>query len=217
MDSVASQTLEKARFFVNEARRANPSNSNAIANYLEAAIVFARSTTLHLQKQFAHTPGFEEWYQEQQRRLNNDRLSRFLLLQRNYLLKEGPAPVSQVIGISITDSVKFMTDIVDVRLMRSVPWYKTSPKTLFHDLINPLRQRVYNWRQKRAQKNLAKDRRDDSSGVVVRHDFYFADEEWKGTPALDLLDRYLATLEAIIKEAEGRFLSSNERAGTDST
>jgi hypothetical protein len=105
MESIAAGTLRKARFFVEQIRRADTNDRDTITIYLESAIVFARSVTFHLQSQFAHILGFKEWYEEQQRRLGDDPLSRFLLQQRNYVLKEGPAPVNRVIGISIAESV----------------------------------------------------------------------------------------------------------------
>jgi len=91
MESTASLTLRKARLFLAQARAADPNDRDAIASNLEAAIVFCRSVTFHLQSQFAHSTGFVEWYAEQQHRLGEQPLSRFMLNQRNYVLKVGPA------------------------------------------------------------------------------------------------------------------------------
>jgi hypothetical protein len=62
MDSIAAGTIKKARFFVDQASRTDPNDREAITNNVEAAIVFARSVTIHLQSEFAHVPGCHEWY-----------------------------------------------------------------------------------------------------------------------------------------------------------
>jgi hypothetical protein len=95
--------LKRARFLLGQAKRADPNDSETIGNYIDTVIVFARSVTFHLQKQFAHVPGFEEWYEKQQ-------------------------------------------------LMKAT-----------------------------------RDRHNDSSSVVVRHDLYFADEEWDDMAVLEYL------------------------------
>lgn len=142
MESVAGVTLEKARFFVDQAGQADPNDREAIANYLEAAIVFARSITFHLQSQFAHISGFGEWYAEQQKRLADDHLSRFMLHQRNYVLKVGPASLKRIVGVTFTESI-MLSDEVSVRVVRGKPWYRRSPRILLLDAIFPLRERIH--------------------------------------------------------------------------
>jgi len=85
MKSVARATIAKARFFLDRADEAGVNGRDAFCNYLKAAIVFARSVTFHLQKEFANRPGFSEWYAEYQKSLKQNQLGRFLLEQRNYL------------------------------------------------------------------------------------------------------------------------------------
>lgn len=205
MESVAGVTLEKARFFVDQAGQADPNDREAIANYLEAAIVFARSITFHLQSQFAHISGFGEWYAEQQKRLADDHLSRFMLHQRNYVLKVGPASLKRIVGVTFTESI-MLSDEVSVRVVRGKPWYRRSPRILLLDAIFPLRERIHRWRQRRTQIKAAQSR--CSSSSVVQDALFFTDAEWKDTPALELLNRQLATLEEIVMQAEAQFLSN---------
>lgn len=47
--NLARDKLEKARFFINRASRATPAKRKIFINFIEGAIVFARSVTLCLQ------------------------------------------------------------------------------------------------------------------------------------------------------------------------
>lgn len=204
MECLASLTLTKARFFVDQATRTDPNDTEAVAKYLEAAIIFARSVTFHLQSQFAHVPGFKEWYAEQQKRLGDDRLSRFMLGQRNYLLKVGPISVKRIIGMTITEEAVAACEI-KVRIIRGKPWYRRSPKVLVVDAIYPFRTRVHRWRQGQTRMRTSQHPRQGST-TVVQDALFFTDAEWEDTPALELLKRQLATLDDIVTQAEARFL-----------
>jgi hypothetical protein len=152
MESVARVIPATARFFVDQASRIDPNRSNdreALTNYLQAAIVFMRSVTFHLQKQFAHTAGFNEWYAQQQQRLSEDRLSRFLLQQRNYVLKEGPINIHRIIELEMMESLH-VSGSASVRIIRGKPWYRRSPKVLLEDAIYPMREWLYRWRNGRS-------------------------------------------------------------------
>ena len=132
--SIAETTLLKARFFVEQASGTQPHDRVRLTNYLEAAIIFTRSVTLHLQKQFAGIPGFEEWYAKQQHQLRADPLSQFLLAQRNYVLKEGPVSVKRIIQLHLTESVH-VSESVSVKVVSGKPWYKRSPRILGEDAL----------------------------------------------------------------------------------
>ena len=207
MKSTASLTLAKARLFLEQARRADRNDLHTIATNLEGAIVFCRSVTFHLQSQFAHAPGFDTWYKEQQNILREQRLSRFLLEQRNYVLKVGPAIVNRVVGVSITESV-MMHDEITVEVVRGQPWYRRSLKILFEELVYPLRQRIQQWRERRRWRVAAKKNAVESSGVITTDELHFSDAEWKKVPALLLVEQQLDVLANIVAEAEVRFLYS---------
>jgi hypothetical protein len=205
MECLAAVTLKRACFFVDQATRTDPNDTKAIVNHVEAAIVFARSVTFHLQSQLAHTPGFEEWYAEQQKRLSDDRLSRFMLRQRNYSLKVGPVAVKRIIGIAIMEEMVTPLDEIKIQVTRSKPWYRTSPKVLLDDTIYLFRERVHRWLRWRTG---AKALRQPGTGStsVVQDTLFFTDAEWEDTPALELLKRQLATLDEIVTQAAARFL-----------
>ena len=204
MQSVATITLAKARFFARQASQADANDREAITNNLEAAIVFARSVTFHLQSQFAHVPGFDAWYAEKQKQLREDRLGRFLLEQRNYVLKVGPAPVSRSISVSITESLS-LTSELSVKVVRGRPWYRRSLKILLEDATYPLREWIRKLQDRWAKKRAAREAEQNSSAIVLDA-MFFTDPEWEHTPALELLSRQLMSLEGLVLEAEARFL-----------
>lgn len=207
MQSTASLTLAKARLFLEQARRANGNDRHTISTNLEGAIVFCRSVTFHLQSQFAHAPGFDTWYAEQQSILKGHRLSRFLLEQRNYVLKVGPAIVNRIVGVSITGSV-LMRGEITVRVLRGQPWYRRSIKILFEDLMYPLRERIGLWMERRRWHVAAKQKATESAEITTTDELHFTDAEWKEFPAIQLIEQQLAVLADIVAEAEARFLKA---------
>lgn len=213
MQSVARLTLAKARFFLDRAEEATPNQRDAFCNYLEASIVFARSVTFHLQKEFSDRPDFNDWYASQQKSLADSQLARFLLEQRNYVLKEGPVPTHRVLEMTMTASIH-LSGSATVKVIRGAPWYRRSPRILFKDAIYPLRNRLHSYRQRRTEfKARARLQPPQSSGVT-RDAIYFSETEWRSTPAIDLVRRQLGELEDIVSEAERRFLSA-PKPGSD--
>jgi hypothetical protein len=204
MRSTASVTVEKARLFLAQARSADPDDRATTSANLEAAIVFGRSVTFHLQSQFAREPGFDAWYAQQQTLLRGQRLSRFLLEQRNYVLKVGPAIVHRIADIAITESV-FVRDEVSVQVIRDQPWWRRSPKILVEDALYPWRQRFRLWRERREPRRAAENA-GQSGSVTTSDELHFGEPEWKDTPALELVERHLDALAGIVAEAESRFL-----------
>lgn len=205
MESTASLTLRKAQFFLAQARSADPNDRHAVATNLEAAIVFCRSVTFHLQSQFAHSPSFAEWYAVQQKHLSEQPISRFLLQQRNYVLKVGPASVTRIIDVSITESLMASTEF-SVQVIRGHPWYRRSPKILMEDLVYSSRQKMRLWRERRRRSKQAQEVT-QSSSAITRDALYFTDAQWKEIAALDLVEQQLAIFAEIVKQAEARFLA----------
>mgnify|MGYP001313222042 CR=1 FL=1 len=58
-------------------------------SHLNNIIQALRNVTFVLQKELAHTDGFNEWYQKQQKELKEDESLRWLVDARNYVVKEG--------------------------------------------------------------------------------------------------------------------------------
>ena len=204
MQSTASLTLAKAQLFLNQARQADPNDREKTMANLEAAIVFGRSVTFHLQSQFAHAPGFDTWYAKQQDFLRAQHLSRFLLEQRNYVLKVGPAVVHRIVDVSITERL-FLRDEVTVQVIRGQPWWHRSLKVLLEDALYPWRQRIHLWKERREWGKAVKERVQESAEVSTSDELHFSDPEWKDSPAMPLVGKHLAVLSGIVSDAESRF------------
>lgn len=148
MSTTARRTLAKARFFLARGEEAGSTDREAFCHFLEAAIVFARSVTLHLQKEFRHRNGFDSWYQGWQMRMRGDALCSFLTEQRNYVLKEGPLGVRKNVSVEIAATV-FFEESVQVVVKRGRPWYRRPLRILIEDATWPLRQWWHERRQRR--------------------------------------------------------------------
>jgi len=214
MTSVARSTIAKARFFLDRADEAGANERVAFCNCLEAAIVFARSVTFHLQKEFANHLGFDTWYAVHQKSLTQNRLGRFLLEQRNYLLKEGPIATHRVIEMTVTASVHASCSAT-ITVIRGAPWYRRSLRILWEDATSPLRERLHSFRAKRSQAKARKLLEESSSPDNTRDHIYFSNDEWKSDPAIELVRRLLVELEVIVLQAEQKFLIA-EGLGSES-
>ena len=139
---IARQTLDRGRFFVEQAVRVGLDDRQVFQHFLEAAIIFGRSVTFHLQKELAHEDGFGDWYAEWQAQLGQISVCVFLLEKRNFLLKEGPTKISAVHEMSGSCSV-VVSCHAEATVVRAMPWYRRSPKILWADLIAPLKSWIH--------------------------------------------------------------------------
>lgn len=207
--SVARLTLEKARFFVDQAESAGVANRLAQQNNLEAAIVFGRSVTFHIQKEFAHHLGFDPWYAVQQKAMKADPLLDFFLATRNYILKEGPVALQRTIQLSASGEVH-ASGYLEVHIIRGRPWYRRSPAILWADLVADIGRPIARWRWIRQQARVVKMRlaKQNRQTVEVRDLLHFEQSPFNDRQALDLLRDYLDKLESIVNEAEEIFASN---------
>ena len=207
--SVARDTLERARFFLERAAAISADDRVAFRHFTESAIVFARSVTLHLQKQYARAPEFPGWYAGWQARLRADPLALFFTEKRNYVLKEGPLDIRKHIHLQVHEQAR-ATMTVTVTVVRGRPWYRRSAKVLIHDASSPLRMRLH--------RLIGERRRQPASGpqhpkeVMVSDSLRFSETPWTERPALDLISEYLDTLGTLVEEADAIFGSDNPEA-----
>jgi hypothetical protein len=201
--SNARETLDKARFFLTEAENAGLDDRKRLERMIEAAIVFGRSVTFHLQKEFAHVDGFSNWYVEQQRKMREDPLCVFFLEKRNFILKEGPVPIGKTITVTMTEAIAVSSSF-SARVLRGKPWYRRHPRILVQDLLRPMREawsdlKVRQTRRRRRQAFV------DAAQSQAQEYLHFDDPDWKARPALDVLDEYLEKLKPVVDEAEEKF------------
>lgn len=84
---LVEEKLLEANYFIQLMRQGGPGPSYGYC--LSAFVSASRSVTFLLQKEMAHVPGFDDWWQQQQARLKADPVARFFLKIRNYSQKEG--------------------------------------------------------------------------------------------------------------------------------
>lgn len=204
MTSVARLTIAKARFFLDCADETGANERTAFCNFLEAAIVFTRSVTFHLQKEFANQSGFTEWYVEHRKPLEQNRLGRFLLEQRNFVLKEGPIATHRVIKMTMTATVSLSCSAT-VTVIRGAPWYRRSVRILWQDATYPLREKFHAFRERRIQAKVQKELHQSQPQDTAHDDIYFSNDEWKSEPAVSHVRRLLDELEAFVQKAESKF------------
>ena len=143
--STAFQTLGRANFFLDYAEKYAFVDRQAFEYFLEAAIVYGRSVTFHLQKEFSKYSLFGDWYCEKQGEMRKDSLFQFFLDKRNYILKEGPVPIIKTTIVTISETVT-ISDFLEVQVIRARPWYKRGLKTIFEDLRASLLQKYHRWK-----------------------------------------------------------------------
>jgi hypothetical protein len=120
--SAAFETVAQARFFLERARQ-SPDDRIGLRRFVEAAIVFGRSVTFHLQKEFNAKHGFSAWYEEKQREMSSTPLMGFLLQTRNYILKEGAVAVRKTVSIEVREYVVASAS-VSVKVRRGRAWFR---------------------------------------------------------------------------------------------
>ncbi|OLC12041.1 MAG: hypothetical protein AUH29_17565 [Candidatus Rokubacteria bacterium 13_1_40CM_69_27] len=201
----ARATLDRARFFLRQAAICGIEDPVGFEHYINACIVFGRSVTFQLQKEFKHRAGFDNWYEPLQTEMKEDKLSLFFNAARTFIIhKEGSLRTqervtrSRVIGILPVGWIELPEhDAAWYRRLRASglrPYYRLKLKWFF-------------FRERRRARHLPIE--------MVTVDLHFEDAGPLGaTPALQLTKEYLNGMEAIVEEAELRF---HLRTGTVSS
>jgi hypothetical protein len=207
-ESEARRTLSQSRFFLEQAHAAETIDRSAFEHFIEAAIVFGRSVTFHLQKEYSSRPGFWEWYSVRQAEMADDPIFSFLRDKRNYILKEGSIPVRQSISISLASTV-MMSGLVEARVIRGQPWYCRRPSIWIQDgkaaIVRASRRVVRWWHHSTRRRPAPATKR-----VAAKTRLHFEDSPWRERAATDVIGEYLTKLESIVAEAERKFTTEAE-------
>jgi len=205
MASVARQTLSAAQYFLNSANAAAQTDLTIFSYNIQAAIVFGRSVTFHLQKEFTGQSEFNAWYGRWQTTMSNDPVCRYFVGKRNYVLKEGHVDFTRSTTVLIAADLTMHGDVGTI-VIRGSPWYRRPWRILIEDLVRSLRQWLIQKQKQRAETKLR--RATDSTGrtraVTV---IYFEDSPVPDEPAIDLVRQHLDFLEHLVGEAEARWRS----------
>lgn len=185
----ARDTLQRARFFLDEAQKIGSTNRNSFQHHLESAIVFARSVTFHLQKEFKSNDKFNNWYEDAQKKMSQNQLCKFFIDKRNYILKEGPLQIERTIIIRVNEVVEW-SDFSFIIFFRSSAFYRKFKKTI--DNLSVFRV----FRKQKKEKRF----KAISSTKVDR--LYFDHHEYKNSHALEVFGEYLDFLEKLLVDWE---------------
>ena len=89
--------VSRARQFLGMAGACTVEQRDEYEAFLEAAIVFGRAALHRLDSTFRSHPNWQEWWNS----LRGNESVEFFRDERNYLLKEGPTKVGQVIRLGV--------------------------------------------------------------------------------------------------------------------
>jgi hypothetical protein len=207
MALIAEKTLTKCRLFLRHARDSERTDRESFVALLEAAIVFSRSVTFHLQKELSNHPKFPSWYKTQQDRLAQSPVSRYMLEQRNYVLKEGPLQARRMISLTVIESVT-ITESVTIRVIRGSPWYRRSPRILWEDASRPIKEQLRQRAERKRALKATGRRRQPAESANAQDEMYFVDAEWSQKPAMDIVSEHLSILADVVAEATREFHDS---------
>jgi hypothetical protein len=93
--------VSRALQFIELARKCSMSERGEHEMFLEAVIVFGRTTLHRVHSKFEHAPGWTSWWDG----LRGDPSVEFLRRERDFLLKEAPTKVGQVSRVGRTPSL----------------------------------------------------------------------------------------------------------------
>lgn len=197
----AQEYLNKAHFFSDKAVAVETQDRTQFTYFFETAIVWARSVTFVLQRQYSGTPGFEDWYKGQQSALGSDPLAKFFVNQRNFVLKQRSVSMRKVVTLKAHV-------VVGVRVTATVTVtrgsWRSKLRYLRQDSLANVKQRIGKIRRRLRRRKLRKPKREPTSDAAADR-IYFVEEPWNKEPAIILLNRYLDLLHLLVDNAVKQF------------
>lgn len=122
MNLFKRDAVSRARQFLEMGQRCTHEERDEYEAFLEAAIVFGRAAVHRLQSRFKKHPNWEAWWDS----LNLNESVQFFRVERDYLLKEGPTKVGQVIRLGARTEradEHYYFESADVPATATVEWH----------------------------------------------------------------------------------------------
>ena len=210
--SIARDTLEKARYFLDRAvaAEADPQSPRiAYTANIEAAIIHGHAVWDHLKAEFARVPKYDAWKEIRYDGLRNLFMSedgkgqpKNKIGLRQFLMHIGGDRLTLWGAVSVLLTISGKLSVRTV-VIRGQPWYRRSPRILCGDAVSPIRewlgkvrQEFVTWRARAPEK--------EGTGNV-EHTFYFDDPNWNTQPAREVVRQYLDLMEQEVDAAEKKF------------
>ena len=199
-NAIALETLEKARYFLSQAKVAEQGTS--VLTYrlpfsanLEAAIVYARASIEHLQSEFSpkyNNLGYRSWHDEAWKRFrNSDKVFQYFYDRRNFILHQEPeattAHVNLVARALIRTSVS--VSMVVTRANGTVETINPEPSSKSNQFSETARKSEDN----------------SSQASIPSQHFLFAEGDWRAKPAHAYVEDFINSCQRFIAEAENKF------------
>ncbi len=209
--SLARRTLENAQFYADQAESFGTAERSAFEREIQAAIVMARSITQHIQKEYAHRPGFDQWWAPYQQMMEQGGLFKLFKKMRNTILKIGPIEVQRVVSVTVRSIVDTAV-VVEAQATQEEARHRRSPNMIWHDFQSAAMTAIREWHRSLTRRHVLAQRQPSAE---VAENFYFDEPKWGHRPALELVREYLHKLEEIVSAAEEQFgVVPNGREGS---
>lgn len=199
--SEARDTLRAAEFFLQRAEEVGFDDREVLRRYMAAAIVFGRSVTFHLQKEFAHADGFAQWYETEQQNMRADEVCRFFVEARNLTIKEGLLPVNQATDVTINVPVA-MSVAVAMKVKRASPIWRRRPRIIWQDVLRVIAEAS---RKAKALFGPSQSRPTGAGSIKTVQRPFFDYPDRRGDSAFVVVRQYLTTLDDVVRRAEEKF------------
>lgn len=102
MGKLPRDSISRAELFLNLAKECSVDEREKYEAFLEASIVFARAAIHRLQSRYKNHPGWQSWWGS----MDGDPSVTFFKNERNWLLKDGPPKIHQVIRFGEPASIR---------------------------------------------------------------------------------------------------------------
>jgi hypothetical protein len=194
----AQDYLDKAHFFIERARDFEARDRIQFRYHFETAIVWARSVTFVLQKQYSKVPGFTDWYVVEQGVLNSNPLAQFFKGKRNIVLKEKGVHLRKMVQAEMTAHVTIHATAT-IEVIRGS--WRSKIRYFHQDVLADLMQRI-----RRIERRFSRKRpKQFPRRTLTTEHMCFVESPWDLEPALDLLDKYLELLQLLVNDAVTQF------------
>ncbi|MBS0606935.1 MAG: hypothetical protein JSR57_08295 [Verrucomicrobia bacterium] len=132
----AKMNLHQCQFHLNTMKKAN--NAEEFEIGYAAFVMSSRTVTFVLQKEFKHRDHFNDWYIKKQNEMNDDKLFKFFIEQRNFIEKEGINALEFIMNINelqLSSGVNENSEISSIEILPKGTFYLVNKGTPREDLI----------------------------------------------------------------------------------